>query len=82
MDPDKINFRKVTAVTSIITVFVSLASVYIVEIVARATNDMDKADDATTTRTQDQLGNEYIYLEPVTSISPGETHGSAVATTT
>jgi hypothetical protein len=32
--------------------------------------------------TQDQLGNKYMNLEPMTSTSPGETHGSAVATTT
>jgi hypothetical protein len=36
----------------------------------------------TTEVTQDQLGNKYLYQEPMTSTSPGETHGSAVATTT
>jgi hypothetical protein len=36
----------------------------------------------TTKVTQDQLGNKYMYLQPMTSTSPGETHGSAVATTT
>jgi hypothetical protein len=36
----------------------------------------------TTRVTQDQLGNRHLYQEPMTSTSPGETHGSAVATTT
>jgi hypothetical protein len=31
---------------------------------------------------QEGSGNKYIYLEPMTSTSPQETHGSAVATTT
>jgi 3-keto-disaccharide hydrolase/fibronectin type III domain protein len=31
---------------------------------------------------QEGTGNKYIYLEPMTSTSPPETHGSAVATTT
>jgi F5/8 type C domain/Domain of Unknown Function (DUF1080) len=36
----------------------------------------------TTKVTQNQVGNKYLYLEPMTSTSPGETHGSAVATST
>ena len=36
----------------------------------------------TTRVAQDQLGNRHLYQETMTSTSPGETHGFAVATTT